>query len=117
MIGSVDAETVNEVSAELSRTVRRLGLPEKLLVVHQFRVDMISDRSTLATGHDELALLIHGDGFGTPRQKLETWRRLRAEPLPGAWWGWKNFYAEDQPTVSPARTADIGPSPRVLSSQ
>jgi hypothetical protein len=116
-IGTVTAAEVNAVADWLARLTRERQLPQKLLVVHQFRVEMIGDRSTLATGHDELALLIHGDGFGTPRQKFETWERLRAEPLPGAWWGWKNFLDEDSPTFTPSETVAVDPTPWFVSYQ
>ena len=42
VIGSVGAREVNEISAELAETVRRLDLPEKLFVIHQFTAEMIS---------------------------------------------------------------------------
>jgi hypothetical protein len=116
-IGTVSAAEVDLVADWLARLTRERQLPQKLLVVHQFRVEMISDRNTLATDHDELALLIHGDGFGTPRQKFETWERLRAEPLPGAWWGWKNFIDEDSPTFTPSETVAIDPTPWFVSYQ
>lgn len=115
-IGSVSAAEVNEVAEWLAELTREHRLPQKLLVLHQFRLSMISDREELDTGFDELATLIHADGHGTKSQKLETWRALRADP-PDVWWGWKNFYDEDRPTLSPAETVDIEPSPRFVSYQ
>jgi hypothetical protein len=43
--GSVGAETVNAVSRELSLMVRDLRLPQKLLVIHQFRRESIRGES------------------------------------------------------------------------
>jgi hypothetical protein len=33
------------------------------------------------------------------------------------WWGWKNFYDEDRPTLTPAQTVAVEPSPRFISYQ
>jgi hypothetical protein len=33
------------------------------------------------------------------------------------WWGWKNFYDEDQPTFTPGETVEVAPSPRFISYQ
>jgi hypothetical protein len=116
-IGSVDAAEVNAVAAWLARLTRERRLPQKLLLLHQFQTRMIANRATVETGHDELAVLVHADGFGTPGQKLDTWRALRAEPLADAWWGWKNFIDEDQPMFSPAETVAVAPSPWFVSYQ
>jgi len=116
-IGSVDAAEVNQVVDWLADLTAEHRLPQKLLVLHQFTVHMITDRNRLDTGRDELAMLIHVDGFGTPGQKLNTWNTLHRNAPPGVWWGWKNFYDEDQPTFSPARTVDIDPTPRFVSYQ
>lgn len=116
-IGSVDAAEVNQVVDWLADLTARHRLPQKLLVLHQFRLTMITDRSTLDTSRDELAVLIHADGFGTPAQKLNTWSALRADPPPSVWWGWKNFYDEDQPTFTASGTVAISPSPVFISYQ
>ncbi len=116
-IGSVGVDEVNAVADWLAELTRRHRLPQKLLLLHQFQLGMITDRARLDTSHDELAVLVHADGFGTPGQKLETWRALRAEPLPGVWWGWKNFIDEDQPTFTPAETVAVEPTPWFVSYQ
>jgi hypothetical protein len=116
-IGSVTAGEVNAVAGWLAAFTREHHLPQKLLLLHQFQARMISDRATVDTSHDELAVLVHADGFGTPGQKFDTWRALRVEPLADAWWGWKNFVDEDQPTFTPAQTVAIDPAPRFVSYQ
>jgi hypothetical protein len=111
-IGSVTATEVNAVAAWLAGLTRRNHLPQKLLLLHQFRTQMITNRARIDTSHDELAVLIHADGFGTHAQKFATWDRLQADPPPHIWWGWKNFYDEDVPMMTPAETLAI--NPRVL---
>ncbi len=116
-IGSVTDDEVNAVAAWLAGLTRERRLPQKLLLLHQFQTRMISNRGTVDTSHDELAVLVHADGFGTPGQKLDTWRALRSEALANAWWGWKNFIDEDQPAFTPVETVAVDPTPWFVSYQ
>jgi hypothetical protein len=117
-IGSVSAAEINEVSDWLARLTRGNNLPQKVLILHQFQLRMISNREQLETGHDELAVVIHADGHGGPGQKLETWRGLRQDLPDDVWMGWKNFYDEDTPMFSPERTySDVKPAPWFVSYQ
>ena len=116
-IGSVAVDEVNAVADWLAELTRSRDLPQKLLVLHQFRRSMIAERERLDTGHDELAVLIHADGNGSLPAKLETWRNLHADAPPGVWWGWKNFYDEDAPTPTPQETMAVEPQPLFISYQ
>jgi hypothetical protein len=116
-IGSVTAGEVNTVVAWLADLTRAHKLPQKLLMLHQFHPQMISDRGTVDTSRDELAVLIHADGFGPPGAKFETWNLLHSSPPPNVWWGWKNFIDEDSPTFTPSETMDIEPRPLFVSYQ
>jgi hypothetical protein len=116
-IGSVGAAEVNSVVTWLADLTRARKLPQKLLLLHQFQLQMIGDRGLVDTSRDELAVLIHADGFGTPGQKIDTWNAMHAAPPPRVWWGWKNFIDEDRPTFSPSETYAITPSPVFVSYQ
>ena len=116
-IGSVGAAEVNSVVTWLADLTRARKLPQKLLLLHQFQLQMISDRGLVDTSRDELAVLIHADGFGTPGQKIDTWNAMHTAPPPRVWWGWKNFIDEDRPTFSPSETYAITPSPVFVSYQ
>src|SRR5262245_57189418 len=116
-IGSVTAGEVNTVVTWLADLTRAHKLPQKLLMLHQFQPEMISDRQTVDTTRDELAVLIHADGFGSPGAKFETWSLMHIGPPPNVWWGWKNFIDEDTPTFSPAETMAIEPRPLFVSYQ
>jgi hypothetical protein len=109
-IGSVSAREINEVSDWLAELVNREGLPPKMLVLHQFRLDMITDRQDVDMSHPELELLIHADGQGGQPDKQATWRALHADAPQGMAWGWKNFYDEDVPMLTPEQTMrDVTP--------
>ena len=109
-IGSVAVEEINAVAGWLAELTAQHALPQKLLMIHQFRPAMIIGRDRLDTSHDELAVLLHADGFGPTSDKLKTWDLLRQPAPTGIHWGWKNFYDEDLPMLTPAQTMGIGPA-------
>jgi hypothetical protein len=116
-IGSVSASEVNEVSSWLAALVRKEGLPPKALVLHQFRLSMIQDRSALQT-HPELDMLVHVDGQGSQPDKQATWKALHQGGPEGLHWGWKNFNDEDTPMLTPAQTMqDVTPTPSLVTYQ
>jgi hypothetical protein len=109
-IGSVTAEEVNAVSGWLAGVVDSAGLPPKMLVLHQFRLDMIQNRQDVDMSHSQLELLVHVDGQGGQPDKQATWRTLHDGAPAGMAWGWKNFYDEDLPMLSPEQTMrDVAP--------
>jgi hypothetical protein len=116
-IGGVDAAEVNEVMDWLADLTAAAALPQKLFVVHQFKLSMIRDEASLVTTHDELALLIHMDGQGTTGQKVATWQSVVAARPGGVPMGWKNFYDEDHPVLTPAQTMAHDPVPVMISYQ
>jgi hypothetical protein len=116
-IGSVRAKEINRVSAWLARLTRKSGLPQKMLLLHQFRTSMITQRSTLVTSRPEVALVIQMDGLGSQPAKRATWRAIRRGAPKGIKFGWKNFIDEDRPMIGPRATMRIRPQPRWVSYQ
>ncbi|MCJ1710855.1 hypothetical protein MT344_06615 [Clavibacter michiganensis subsp. phaseoli] len=117
-IGSVSAAEVDATTDWLAGLVREEGLPQKMLVLHQFRLSMIQDRASLDMDHPELAMLVHADGQGGQPDKQATWRALHADAPAGMAWGWKNFIDEDTPMLSPEQTMrDVSPVPDLVTYQ
>lgn len=116
-IGSVSAEEVNEVSAWLADLTAENGLPQKVFVLHQFSRSMISDRQDVDASRDELAMVLHADGNGSPGDKIATYDRLREDLPDGIRMAWKNFLDEDDPTFTPEQTMDVEPTPWFVSYQ
>ena len=116
-IGSMDAAEINRTSSWLAQLVRDGDLPQKLFVVHQFRLSMIGREHLLRTDRPELAVLVHMDGQGSAAQKLATWRSVKAARPEGTPLGWKNFYDEDDPTFSADQTMARRPRPVMISYQ
>lgn len=116
-IGSVGADEVNSVVDYLAGLTRANNLPPKLLVLHQFRSDMILDRQRINVSADEVTVLFNADGQGSQPAKQATWGTLRAGAPPAAW-GWKNFYDEDKPMLTPEQTMQqVSPQPQLISYQ
>ncbi|MEE2033749.1 hypothetical protein [Rhodococcus chondri] len=116
-IGSVDAAEVNDVIAYLADLVQRHHLPQKLLVLHQFRMSMITGREFVDASRPEVSVVLHADGHGNPGQKLETWQALQTGLQPQIHLAWKNFYDEDLPMFTPEETMAIHPKPVFVSFQ
>ncbi|MDO2932860.1 hypothetical protein Q2T94_00885 [Paeniglutamicibacter sulfureus] len=116
-IGSVDAAELNRTNDWLAALTRKHHLPQKVVILHQFKLSMIRNRSALDTSHPELAMVLHADGNGTPGMKMETWKSLRRDLPDGIRMAWKNFIDEDSPTFTPKQTFDIDPKPWFVSYQ
>jgi hypothetical protein len=100
-IGSLDGKEINAVQQRLAEIVAAHQLPPKLLVVHQFRSDMLT-RPELLAEVSEVELIIDMDGFGRRDVKLDGYRRWAlADYAERA--GIKLFLRYDAPTlISPA---------------
>jgi len=57
------------------------------------------------------------DGNGSPALKDATWRSVTAAAPPGMPFGWKNFYREDTPMLTPDQTMAHHPAPLMISYQ
>ena len=116
-IGTVDAREVNDVVAWLVGLVREEKLPQKLLIIHQFRRSMITNRELIEIP-PELAVVIQMDGQGTQEVKHNTWDVLTKKTESSRLrWGWKNFYDEDHPTATPNQVLELTPVPVFVSYQ
>jgi hypothetical protein len=112
VIGSVDAAEVNRVTAWLSGIARRRGLPDKLVIVHQFTDGMIRRRAALRT-RPGLDQVLNADGVGPAALKTASYRRAIRDRQ-GFRTGVKLFYEEDTGLMSPAQVLALRPSPEVV---
>jgi hypothetical protein len=116
-IGSVSIAEVNSVVRWLAALTARDHLPQKVLVLHQFRLSMISGERHLDTSHGDLSIVIHMDGQGAPTEKQQTWDAVTGAAPPRVSFGWKDFYVKDNPMLSPAETMTHVPAPVMISYQ
>jgi hypothetical protein len=114
VIGSVRAAEVNRTSLWLSGLVRDRGLPEKLFVLHQFRLSMLPDIQNIVH-RPGLAMVQHADGFGTRGQKLATYHAItRPQQFRQ---GFKLFYDWDVQRFTPQEVRRIKPAVSFVSYQ
>jgi hypothetical protein len=111
-IGSVPAESIAYAQKTLADISAEAGIPPKVLIVHQFREDMISDKQTLAP-YPGVQLVIDADGYGAPELKTAVYNFLvRDEPIEFA--GVKIFFKQDVPLLSPQEILALVPPPDVI---
>jgi hypothetical protein len=116
-IGHVDVSEVNAVISWLAALTDTYRLPQKLLVLHQFQLQMIRGEASLDTSHDDLAIVVHMDGQGTPAMKQATWKAVVAATPAGVFLGWKDFLVKDHPMLTPQQTMAKTPTPVMISYQ
>jgi hypothetical protein len=114
-IGSVSITEVNSVVSWLGQLTAQYRLPQKLLVLHQFKLGEIADEQALDTRNDAVAVVINMDGQGSPAMKQQTWEAVTAAAPPGVPFGWKDFFVKDQPMLSPSQTMARTPGPVLIS--
>ena len=116
-VGTVDAAEINQVVEWLAGVVRENALPQKLLIVHQFKLSMITNRQHIDTP-PELAVLIQMDGQGSMRAKYRAWDTFTSQPDADQFhWGWKNFYDEDFTNATPEQILELTPTAEFVSFQ
>lgn len=116
-IGSVSAAEINETTEWLAELTEENDLPQKMVILHQFRQSMIRGREQVNTNHPELAMVLHADGHGTAQDKLATWDLLQEDLPEDMYMAWKNFYRQDEPLFSPQQTYEVEPKPWFVSYQ
>ena len=111
-IGSVAAEDILYAQQVLSDISAANGLPPKMLIVHQFREDMIAGKERLAP-YPGVQLVIDADGYGAPELKTAVYNFLvRDEPV--EFGGVKLFYRQDIPVMSAQEILALVPPPDVV---
>lgn len=114
-IGRTSAAAINEVSAYLQGLVDENDLPQKIMMVHQFKSFSIPDREQVIS-RPGLATVLHVDGFGSQGAKKDTYDVLAAKggELIN---GFKLFLDEDTNLLTPAETMAIVPQPDLVTYQ
>jgi hypothetical protein len=108
-MGTIDAREVNYAIDLLGGIVDSLGLPPKVLVIHRFTQRML-------TGYDRIELdprvqvVIHMDGFGDRPLKRSVYRDFIVKE-PVEFTGFKLFYKNDRPMMTPDEVLTLSPNP------
>ena len=111
-IGQIDAADIRYAQEYLANLSAELGLPPKVLIVHQFHYTMIKNKDQVAP-YPGVQLVIDMDGHGPPEMKLETYAVMNTEH-PVEFNGVKLFYQFDVPVLSAAEVLALQPIPDVV---
>ena len=112
--GHVTAAEINSVTAYLSQLTVSHGLPQKVVVLHNFTQQMITDRATVKP-RSGLAIVWHFDGHGDRNNKLFGYNLLKVKkPFFN---GFKLFLAEDINIFMPSEVEALTPPPDFVSYQ
>jgi hypothetical protein len=118
-VGEFDAQDINYARQFLARVVSENQLPPKVLVVHRFRQDMVTNYQQIRLD-PRVQIVMHMDGWGTPSIKRSSYRKfIRREPVEYA--GFKIFYRNDSRAnsrlMTPREVAALTPTPLYIQYQ
>lgn len=110
--GSVTSTEVMGAMQTLGNLVRQYNLPDKILVLHQFRQDMLPDKDNIKT-MPNVDLVVMMDGWGLPEAKIANYNAFIRDDLL-QYGGIKLFYRQDAPLLTPAEVIQLDPTPLVV---
>jgi len=114
-LGTVEGAEIQEAVEYLDELVERENLPDKLLMVHQFEQEIVTDKEAIQPT-ENVQVALHADGFGTPEAKFSKYGTLvRDQPI--QYGGFKVFYQQDTPVLEPEQVLALDPAPAVITYQ
>lgn len=119
VIGTYDAADINYASEYLRNLVTRYRLPPKLLVVHRFTRNGVTNADKIAL-RPEVQIIINMDGWGPPWLKRDSYKDyVVTEPV--QFTGFKLFYHNDTkkgiPLMTPQDVLKLRPQPLYIQYQ
>ncbi len=113
-IGTLDATDINWVATYLAGIVRDHDLPPKILMIHRFTQDMVTNAEKIQP-LPEVQIVMDMDGWGDQAKKINTFVNIVADE-PVQFTGFKLFYKNDLKPPStgmmtPAQVLKLTPSP------
>jgi len=113
-IGTIDAVEINQVVDYLSQIVTANSLPPKILVLHRFTENMITNVSQIKQT-PQVTTIIEMDGWGSPALKKSTYQHVITNDAV-SYSGFKIFYGNDlrPPSlrlITPAEILSLSPVP------
>ncbi len=115
VIGSMSATDINFAANYLATLVQQNNLPPKILVIHRFTQNMVTNVSSIKP-LPEVQMIMDMDGWGSPAKKLNTYTQF-VQLQPVQFTGFKLFYKNDLKSPSTRMLTDaelLKLSPRPL---
>lgn len=119
-IGTVDGSEINVAANYLAELVRANNLPPKVLIVHRFTQNMVTNARTIKP-LPEVQIVMDMDGWGHQARKLNTYQTyIYSEPV--QFTGFKLFYKNDfkeenSRIMTPKEVLKIKPQPLFIQYQ
>lgn len=120
VIGTFSADDINYVTGYLAELVRKHNLPPKILVVHRFTQNMVTNYKQIIT-RPEVQIVIDMDGWGHQARKINTYKQfIYKEPI--HYTGFKLFYKNDfreanSRIMTPEEVVNLTPRPLYIQYQ
>lgn len=114
-MGRMDAVEVNHAINQLAKIVEEHQLPPKVLVVHRFTRNMLTNASEIRLD-PRVQVVIDMDGYGAPSGKKAAYRWFVVR-YPVQYTGWKLFYKNDKPLMTPKQVLEVYPKPMYIQYQ
>jgi len=120
VIGTMDASDINFAANYLANLVQQNNLPPKILVVHRFTEDMVTNYKEIKP-LPEVQVVMDMDGFGFPAKKINTYERVIV-PEPVQFTGFKLFFKNDAAgpmghLMAPSEVLKLSPEPSYIQYQ
>ena len=118
-IGTMYASDINYVTEHLAKLVRDNNLPPKVLVIHRFTRNMVTNTPQIIL-RPEVQIVMDMDGWGAPWLKRDSYRDyVVREPV--EYTGFKLFYHNDtksgEPLMTPQDLLKLHPQPLYIQYQ
>ena len=110
-IGRMSSTEINEAIDVLERIIRERQLPPKVLIVHQFTINMLRDKKNIRPS-SVVEVVLDVDGFGDRPLKRAMYTTIMRQPL--AYPGIKLFYQEDANLMTATDVMALQPQPSVI---
>lgn len=114
-LGQVDGAEVQQAVDYLSTMVEENDLPDKMILVHQFMDEALTNKEAI-TPTDNVEVVLNYDGWGDSATKMSLYRKfVRNEAV--QYGGFKIFYKKDEPVMSAEDVLRLDPNPAVINYQ
>jgi hypothetical protein len=114
-MGRMDASEVNHAVDVLAQIVEEYQLPPKVLVVHRFTRNMLTNASRIRLD-PRVQVVIDMDGWGPPGSKMGAYRWFVVRH-PVQYTGFKLFFKNDKPVMTPEQVLELYPRPMYIQYQ
>jgi hypothetical protein len=114
-MGRMDASEVNHAVDVLAQIVEQYQLPPKILVVHRFTRNMLTNSSRIRLD-PRVQIVIDMDGWGSPGSKMGAYRWFVVRQ-PVQYTGFKLFFKNDKPVMTPEQVLELYPKPMYIQYQ